>query len=140
MLTVMRKVTHKGFTLVELLIVIIIIAILAAVVVPKFGNSSTRGKEGALRSDLKVMRNAIDLYKADTGLLPLVLTDLAATTAPANGLNASAVSTAIVAADWKGPYLDSIDPDPFGTAYTYVVAAGPNLGKVSSATVGYTTW
>ncbi len=137
---VMRNLGHKGFTLVELLIVIIIIAILAAVVVPKFGNSSTRGKEGALRSDLKVMRNAIDLFKADTGLLPLVLADLAVTTVPANGLNSSAVSTAIVASEWKGPYLDAVNPDPFGTAYTYTTTAGVNLGKVASATAGYTTW
>lgn len=140
MLTIMRKITHKGFTLVELLIVIIIIAILAAVVVPKFGNSSTRGKEGALRSDLKVMRNAIDMFKADTGYLPGALADLAATTAPAKGLDSAAVLQNIQAADWKGPYLDAITADPFGTAYAYTTTAGANLGKVASATTGYTTW
>ncbi|MCL6624610.1 MAG: prepilin-type N-terminal cleavage/methylation domain-containing protein, partial [Fimbriimonadales bacterium] len=65
-----RQSLKKGFTLVELLIVIIIIAILAAIVVPKFADSGLRSKEAALKSNLKLLRNAVELFKADTAACP----------------------------------------------------------------------
>lgn len=131
---------RKGFTLVELLIVIIIIAILAAVVVPKFSQSSKSSKEAALRSDLKLYRNSIELFRADTGYYPLALADLEATSAPAQGKDSSGTSQNISASDWKGPYIDAVSAnDPFGTAWSYSVTAG-SVGKVKSATAGYTTW
>ena len=49
---------RNGFTLVELLVVIVVLAVLAAIVLPKFMDSSTRSKESSLKSDLKLMRNA----------------------------------------------------------------------------------
>lgn len=132
---------NSAFSLVELLIVIIIIAVLAAVAIPRFANSTTRSKESALRANLKLYRNAVELFKADTGVYPASLADLAAASAPANGLNSSGVSTAITAADWKGPYLQSVENDPIsGNAFTYSTASG-SVGKVtSSAGAPYNTW
>ncbi|MCX6341865.1 MAG: prepilin-type N-terminal cleavage/methylation domain-containing protein, partial [Fimbriimonadales bacterium] len=69
----------KGFTLVELLIVIIIIAVLAAIAIPKFSSSSQRSKESSLRANLKLVRNAIDLFRADTGAFPASLAGLTGT-------------------------------------------------------------
>lgn len=140
----MRNVLLKktsAFSLVELLIVIIIIAVLAAVAIPRFANSSQRSKESALRADLKLYRNAIELFKADTGAYPATLADLAATSAPANGLDASGNSVAINAADWKGSYMQAIENDPIsGAAFTYGTTS-PNVGKVtSSAGAPYNTW
>ena len=136
----------RGFTLVELLIVIIIIAVLAAVVVPKFANSGTRSKEAALRADLKVMRNAIDLFKSDTGSWPAALADLTTETAPANGKDKDGNNKAIVASDFKGPYMESVKKDPIsGGNFTYSVTS-PNVGKVTApagtASDGsdYATW
>lgn len=124
-----------GFTLVELLIVIIIIAVLAAVVIPKFINSGARSKEAALRSDLQLYRNAIDLFKTDTGAFPATLAALAATTAPGTGLDSAGASKSIVAADWRGPYIDAIMNDPVsGSAFTYSIT--PPVGKVSSSASG----
>jgi type II secretion system protein G len=136
----------KGFTLVELLIVIIIIAVLAAVIVPKFGNSSVRSRETALRSDLKAMRDAIDLFKADTSAYPANLTDLALSTAPATGKDSAGNNKAITAAQFKGPYIEKIKTDPVsGSNYIYSVTS-PTVGKVKAptgtATDGsdYATW
>jgi general secretion pathway protein G len=137
---------RRGFTLVELLIVIIIIAVLAAVVVPKFVNSGLRSREAALKSDLKLYRNAIDLFRNDTGAFPGSLADLAAAAAPATGLDSAGASKAIVAADYKGPYVESIEKDPIsGNNFNYSTTAP--VGRVTSSASGnssegtaYSSW
>jgi type II secretion system protein G len=141
------KAWKKGFTLVELLIVIIIIAVLAAIAIPKFSNSSNRSKDSALRSNLKMLRNAVDLFRADTGVFPATIGDLAVTTAPATGLSSAAASTAITAADFRGPYVQTVPKDWDGvTSFTYGTTS-PNVGKVSTTKTGtaedgtsYPTW
>ena len=82
----------------ELLIVIIVIAVLAAIALPKFVNSGARSKEAALKSNLKIYRNAVTLFMNDTGAYPATLAALAATSAPATGLDAAGASKAITAA------------------------------------------
>lgn len=138
---------RRAFTLVELLIVLIIIAVLAAVVVPKFASSGLRSKESALKADLKLYRNAIELFRHDTGAYPAKLDDLAATSAPATGLDSTGSSKAIAAADWKGPYVNAIEKDPVsGAAFNYATTS-PNVGKVTSSASGtasdgtaYSSW
>jgi len=132
---------NRAFSLVELLIVIIIIAVLAAVAIPRFANSTDRSKHSALRANLKLYRNAVELFKADTGAYPSSLADLAAASAPANGLDSTGNSQAITPSDWKGPYLQSVENDPVsGAAFTYSTASG-TVGKVtSSAGAPYNTW
>ena len=132
-----------GFTLVELLVVIVVLAVLAAIVLPKFTDSSKRSKEAALKSDLKLVRNAISLFKTDTDLYPLTLADLAATTAPAQGSNGTA-DVSLTASSWHGPYYQATPTDPVsGSAFTYTKTTGV---VVSSATgngldgTAYSTW
>ena len=62
--------TETGWTLIELLIVISIIMILASISLVAYRNSVTLAKEAALRSDLFMMRDAIDQYYADKGKYP----------------------------------------------------------------------
>ena len=61
---------HRGFTLVELLIVVIVLAILAAIVVPQFSAASNDAKLRALDTTLANMRAAIDLYYQQHGKYP----------------------------------------------------------------------
>lgn len=130
---------RNGFTLVEVLVVVVVIAILAAVVLPKFVNSGLRGKESALKSNLKLMRNAIEMFHNDCDAWPAALSDLAATSAPANGLDDSGNSKAIIASRWKGPYVAAIDNDPVsGAAFTFTTTS-PNVGKVASSASGNDT-
>lgn len=63
----------RGWTLIELLIVISIVMILAAMSLTTYRNSVTLAKEAALRSDLAMMREAIDQYYADKGKYPETL-------------------------------------------------------------------
>lgn len=137
----------SGFTLVELLIVIIIIAVLAAIAIPKFSNSSTRSKESALKADLNLFRNATELFKGDTGLYPAAMADLAAATAPATGRDSAGASIAIIAADYKGPYVQRLENDPVsGAPFTYSTTS-PTVGKITSSAAGnasdgtaYSSW
>ncbi len=136
-----NKRPKTGFTLVELLVVIVVLAVLAAIVLPKFMDSSVRSKESALKSDLKLVRTAISLFQADIGKYPNSLADLAESDVSKVKDKDGAVVTA---GDWHGPYLDSVITDPVsGQAFTYA----KNTGKVTSSASGsamdgslYNTW
>lgn len=127
----------RGFTLVELLVVIVVLAVLAAIVLPKFMNSSQRSKESALRSDLKVVRNAISMFQADTGKYPNSLADLAETDKTAVKVAGGAT---VSATDWHGPYLEAVPTDPItGGAFTYTAATGKVSSSSTDSTVDGTT-
>ena len=139
------KKLQTGFTLIELMIVVAIIGILAAIAIPKFSNSSQRSKESSLRANLKLVRNAIDLFRADTGAFPATMAGLTAPTTA--GLSAAAATCTIAATDWRGPYLQAVPVDPVsGSALTYGTTTA-NVGTVTSSATGngldntaYSTW
>lgn len=81
--------------MIELLIVISIIMILAAMSLTTYRNSVTLAKEAVLRSDLFMMREAIDQYYADKGKYPESLQSL--------------VSENYIRAVPKDPFTDSAD-------------------------------
>lgn len=68
---------RRGFTLIELLVVMAIMATLLSIAAPRFFASMDRAKEAALRTNLRVLREAIDRHRADTGQLPDSLQRLA---------------------------------------------------------------
>src|SRR5216684_6448158 len=96
------KRARQAFSLIELMIVIVIMAVLAAIIIPKFQDQSRRSKEAALKSDLSQVRTAIATFQADTGFYPKLLTDLAATAAPAQGYDSTGTLKSITATDWHG--------------------------------------
>ncbi len=67
----------RGFTLIELMIVITIIFILIGMAAARYDRSVLRAKEATLKSDLLVMRQAIDNYTLDKEAAPQSLDDLA---------------------------------------------------------------
>jgi prepilin-type N-terminal cleavage/methylation domain-containing protein len=53
---------RAGFTLIELLICVVVVGILAAVAVPKFGNTKGKANVAAIRSDLHNLVTAQETY------------------------------------------------------------------------------
>jgi len=66
----------RGFTLLELMIVMTIILILATIGAGRYEQSVVQAREATLRSDLAVMRKAIQDYTLDKAAGPQSLDDL----------------------------------------------------------------
>lgn len=62
--------SHKGFTIVELLIVIVVIAILAAVSVVAYTGIQNRANDSVVQNDLSNMAKKLQLAAAETGEFP----------------------------------------------------------------------
>lgn len=63
-----RKLSHRGFTLIELIAVIVVLAILAGVALPKYFDYSVKAKESAARGTLGGMRAGIANFHANSAI------------------------------------------------------------------------
>jgi prepilin-type N-terminal cleavage/methylation domain-containing protein len=62
---------HKGFTVVELIIVIVVIAILASIVIVSYSFMTTDAMDTKIRSAVRTVGDAIQLYESrNNGALP----------------------------------------------------------------------
>lgn len=100
---------HRGFTLLELLVVVLIIGLLVGIVTPRFAGQIAKSEVTTARAQLDALDKALQAYRMDTGHFP----------STAQGLRALLVAPP-GEARWRGPYLQADVPvDPWGTEYQY---------------------
>ena len=126
-----------GFTLIELMIVITIIFILIGIAAMRYDRSVQRAREAVLKSDLQVMRQAIDNYTLDKEAAPQSLDDLVNPQAPY--LREIPVDPMTRAKDW---HVDSGDfvlsPDQTNNGIVDVHSSSTQVSSIEGTP--YNTW
>ena len=61
---------RTGFTLVELVVVILVLGIIAAIAVPKLFDTTGDARTNSAMQSLAIIRDAIEMYKAQNGTYP----------------------------------------------------------------------
>lgn len=75
-MTAHRPARHHGFTLIELLVVLAIVATLITLAMPRYTQSTEVARDRVLVENLRITRDAIDKFYADTGRYPDSLAEL----------------------------------------------------------------
>jgi prepilin-type N-terminal cleavage/methylation domain-containing protein len=106
----------RGFSLIELVIVVVIIGIIAAIAIPKLSKGSAGAADSALAGDMKLWRQAMDMYQGEhSGVYPdqtNVVNQLTQFTNSDGSAQSATKNTATGVV--YGPYMRSIPPLPVG--------------------------
>jgi general secretion pathway protein G len=104
---------HRGFTLIEIMVVIVILGVLAALVVPRVLDRPDEARNIAAKSDLATIVGALKLYRLDNQRFPSTEQSLGALVAKPQ--------QAPIPPNWKpGGYLERLPKDPWGRPYQYL--------------------
>ncbi len=108
-----RPLRHRGFTLIEIMVVIVILGILAALVVPRVLERPDEARVVAARNDVAAIAQALKLYRLDNQRYPTTEQGLAALVARP--------TQAPLPINWKpNGYLERLPKDPWGHPYQYL--------------------
>lgn len=133
-----RKASKRSaFSLVELVVVILILGILAAVAAPKMFDTAGDARQNGTRQSLNVLRNAIELYKAQNGNYPsaaTLATDLKPyIKGPFPGVQIGANQNINVVSSSQDPITS---PEAGGAGWAY----NPTTGDVVVNDASFITW
>ena len=115
--------SDSGFTLLELIVNLAIIGILTAVAVPAYIAFRDKARVAQAKSDLKNIQLAMEQLANDTELWPGP--NPIGSAADDAEWDLSKDDAGLVKADpnkfpgWKGPYLQSVPKDPWGSNYFF---------------------
>lgn len=100
---------HRGFTLIELMVVMVILVLLAGGVSVVVVNRVEQGRRARAQTDIAALESALDAYHVDTGDYPSEEEGLQALVSPPAGVS-----------NWNGPYIRRPNfNDPWGNPYQY---------------------
>jgi prepilin-type N-terminal cleavage/methylation domain-containing protein len=136
---------HKAFTLAEVLIVVAILGILAAIVIPRYQEHTALAKEAAAKDNLRVLRNAIELYATQHNETPPGYLDGVVTGAITfiwqltwHSDAPGRVSQSLAPGYIYGPYLKSWPYNPYNDTWTVtMVADGQPMPGAATGITGY---
>jgi general secretion pathway protein G len=104
---------HRGFTLIEILVVVLILGVLAALIAPRVLSRPDEARVVAAKTDIATLMQALKLYRLDNRRYP----------DSEQGLQALVARPTVGGppADWKaGGYIDRLPNDPWGRPYQYL--------------------
>jgi general secretion pathway protein G len=104
---------HRGFTLLEVMVVVVILGILAVMVVPKIISRPDEARIIAAKQDVASLMQMLRLYRLDNQRYPKT----------EQGLQALVVkpTDSPVPPNWKtGGYIERLPKDPWGHPYQYL--------------------
>jgi general secretion pathway protein G len=130
-----RDRAERAFTLIELMVVMAIIVVLATLASVHYRNAVLRSREAVLKSDLRVLNNAVQDYTRDKEAAPQSLDDLV------TGQYLGAIPTDPItnAKDWVTVNCDTLlDPDQSGLGVCSVHSASDAVSPFENTP--YSTW
>lgn len=104
---------HKGFTLIEVMVVVVILGILASLILPRIMDRPEDARRTKAQLDIQSISQGLDLYKLDNHKYPTT----------EQGLKALIEKPQIepVPKYWKqGGYLPHMPKDPWDNSYLYL--------------------
>lgn len=142
-----------AFTLVEAVIVVAVIGILLSAAVPMYKNIRNSARDSEAFLECTLIASAVEQLGYDTGVWPVngnvgaiaySITNFGSECWDLNTTNAGLTQygAQFDVEDWKGPYMSTNRPDPWGTAYfldtdyTLVLEHTVSGGAVTGAVVG----
>jgi general secretion pathway protein G len=130
-----RESVQRGFTLIELMIVMAIILVLATIASVHYRNAVLRSREAVLKTDLKVMNDAINYYTRDKEAAPQSLDDLVS----GQYLGAIPDDPMTKTKDWVTVNCDTLlDPDQSVTGICSVHSASDAVSPFENTP--YSSW
>jgi len=104
---------HRGFTLIEILVVVLILGILAGIVVPRLLDEPEKARRTKAVVQIKSLEESISLFKLDNGFFPTTEQGLQALVEKPD--------TGRIPNRWReGGYMKKVPKDPWGNEYIYL--------------------
>lgn len=106
------RVTEKGFTLIEIMVVVFILGLLITLVAPRILGRTDEARQTKAAADIKAIEQALNLYKLDNGFYPTTEQGLEALVAPP--------TTGLIPKRWNPDgYLSKVPRDPWESSYVF---------------------
>lgn len=114
-----KRKNRSGFTMIELMAMLIIIGLLATLVVTKVASKIDQARVTTTKANLKLLHNAVNQFKMDTGRFPT----------EEEGLGALIEQPSDVVRYEPGGYLETTEIPKDGWGNDFIYEVSPESGK-----------